>query len=191
MAGNKRGPRTKVERCGAQSVVDPILRSGGSVQKGQEAFTGESISHKSMARHNRLLQASIEKTRKIEHLVDKVCEMAGEYDPDVCDPGEAIAAMARRMLLVQAVEAVAEIPPEAVQSLSPDKLAQMISRLEYARIAGERLRMQYERGFGAAKRAILKALEAELRERPDLLAQVREVALAVTEEAQEKLREGG
>ena len=174
----------KVERYGAEAVVDAAFRTGGTLQKAQAAFekaTGETISLDTLSRYRKeVLQRAVDKARQTEMLVERLVEREG-VTYEGCDPGEAVADLARRMLLTRAVEAVAGIPPGDMAALTPDKLAQMISRLESTRISGERLRLQHDRAFTAAKEAIFTQLEDEMREHPDLLKKV----AAVAEEAYE------
>ncbi len=165
------GPRRKIARYGAEEVVNPILLEGGTLAdacRAFEAFTGEPIGRDAMARHNRRLDDAADKMKSIEVMVDRLLEHDGYYEGS--DPGEKAAALARRMMLTLAVEAVADIPP--------DKLAQMITRLENSRISGERLRLQYTAAFEKAKQAILAKLEVEMRGQPELREQV--AALAET-----------
>ena len=132
------GPQSKIRRHGAEEAVNPVLLAGGTLQEGCEAFekfTGEHIGRSAMWKHNRRLQEAGERTKNIEMLIDRILEHEGY--PEGCDPGEKVAALARRMLLTQAVKAVADIPTETMSKLPPDNLAQMISRLEYSSISGE------------------------------------------------------
>lgn len=174
----------KVERYGAEAVVDAAFRNSGTLLKAQAAFekaTGATISLETLSRYrNEILVKSIDKARHTEMLVERLVQREG-VTYEGCDPGEAVADLARRMLLTRAVEAVAGIPPGDMAALTPDKLAQMISRLESTRISGERLRLQHDRAFTAAKEAIFTQLEDEMREHPDLLKKV----AAVAEEAYE------
>lgn len=180
MAGKIRRP-TKVERYGAEAVVDAVLRRGGTLGEAQAAFekaTGVSISLRALSRYkSEVLHRSVDKARQTEMLVERLIQREGVSYED-CDPGEAVADLARRMLLTRAVEAVAEIPPGEMAALTPDKLAQMISRLEQARVSGERMRLQYDRAFAAAKEAILVQLEEDMRDHPDLLKKVTALAEA-------------
>lgn len=177
MAGGQRGRVTKVKHYGAEEVVNPVLLSGGTQQEACEAFekfTGEPISRFAISRHNGHLQLAAEKMRNLELLVDKMLEHEGYYEG--ADPGEKAAALARRMLLARAVEAAADIPPEMMRKMPPDKLAQMIARLESSRISGERLRLQYNKAFDTAKEAILEKLEEEMHGHPKLLEEVAQLA---------------
>jgi hypothetical protein len=177
MAGARRGPRSKIERHGAEEVVNKVLRSGGTLREACEAsqeFTGETVGQGAMSHHNQRLRASAEKTKTLEVMVDRLLEHDGYYDG--ADPGEKVAALTRRMLLALAVEAASDIPPEAMARLPPDKLAQMISRLEHTRISGERLRVQYGIAYEKAKEDILAHLEDEMRTRPDLMKQIGELS---------------
>ncbi len=178
MAG-KRRHTTKIERYGAEAVVDSVLRGGGTLPQACDAFqkaTGEPISSNAMSRYRRnILRRAVDKTRQTEILVDRLIERE-DITYEGCDPGEAVADLARRMLLTRAVEAVAEIPPGDMAALTPGQLAQMIARLETARISGERHRLHHDRAFAAAKEAIFAQLEEEMRDHPELLEKVGAVA---------------
>ncbi len=170
---------TKVQRHRAEEKVNPILLEGGTLQEACEAFeeaTGERIHLSSMGRHNRRIQEGIEKMQRVEILVDKIIEK---------NPGARAASYAREMLLAQAAEAVAEVTPEAMAKLAPDQLARMVIALERSRNDADRLRLQFTKGFETAKRAILAKMAEDLRDHPDLLDAVREVAdrAAAEEEA--------
>jgi len=178
------GPRSKIARYGAEEVVNPILLGGGTLAEARDAFhefTGEPIGLASMSRHNQRLFAAADKMKSLEVMVDRLLEHEGYYEGS--DPGEKAAALARRMMLTLAVEAVADIPPETMKKMPPDKLAQMITRLEKSRISGERLRLQYNAAFEKAKEAILTKLEEEMRGRPELREQVADLAEAAYRDA--------
>jgi len=178
------GPQSKIRRHGAEEAVNPVLLAGGTLQEGCEAFekfTGEHIGRSAMWKHNRRLQEAGERTKNIEMLIDRILEHEGYSEG--CDPGEKVAALVRRMLLTQAVEAVADIPTETMSKLPPDKLAQMISRLEYSRISGERLRLQFNMAFEGAREAILTKFEEEMRGHPELFKRVAEHADAAFQKA--------
>lgn len=178
------GLQSKIRRHGAEEAVNPVLLAGGTLQEGCEAFekfTGEHIGKSSISRHNQRLRAAGERMKNAEMLIDRILENEGYYKG--CDPGEKVAALARRMLLTQAIEAVADIPPEEMAKLPPDKLAQMISRLEYSRISSERLRLQFNMAFEGAREAILTKLEEEMRGHPELFKRVAEHADAAFQKA--------
>ena len=177
------GPRRKIARYGAEEVVNPILLSGGTLDEACAAFedfTGKTIGRTAICKHNQRLFAAADKMKSLELLVDKMLEHDGYYEG--ADPGEKAAALARRMLLARAVEAAADIPPEVMKKMPPDKLAQMIARLENARISGERLRLQYNKALDTAKEAILEKLEEEMRAHPKLLEEVAQLAEKAFEE---------
>ena len=134
--------------------------------------------------NSRDLRGGIEKMRRMEDLVNRfLWPMSGGDEAgqargaeDSRGPSESrMSELARRVLLSKAIEAAADVSGDAMKALSPDQLARMISRFEETRIASDRLRLQWNKGFEAAKKAIIKVLEEELRERPELMASIRGV----------------
>ena len=184
----RRGRKSKIEIYGAEKVVDPLLAEGKTYKEVAEAFekaTGEKITLGSVgARNNRLLEG-IRKTKRVEAMVDELVEEVMAYDGEGRDPGEKVAAAARRMLMTQAVEAVSQMGKESFESLTPEKLAQMVNGLERSRISAEKLKLEYADGFAAAKLAIVKEVRETFRADPDLMDRVCEVV----EEATRKLEE--
>lgn len=181
---------TKIERYGAEGIMDAVLRGGGTLKQACAAFeeaTGEPIGLAAVCRYRKkIIRGAVDKMRQTEILVDRLIQREG-ITYDGCDPGEAMADLARRMLMTRAVDAVAEMPPEEMAKLTPDKLAGMIARLESTRVSGERLRLQYDRAFATAKEAIFKELEEGMREHPDLYQKVCDVAEAAYVNAVEKV----
>lgn len=184
----RRGRKSKIEIYGAGKVVDPLLAEGKTYKEVAEAFekeTGEKITLGSIgARNNRLLEG-IRKTRRVEAMVGELIEEVMAYDGEGKDPGEKVAAAARRMLMTQAVEAVSRMGKESFESLTPEKLAQMVNGLERSRISAEKLKLEYADGFAAAKLAIVKEVRETFRADPDLMDRVCEIV----EEATRKLEE--
>ena len=189
MERKKGGPRSKVEKYGAENVVDAVLLKGGTLDEARDAFeeaTGEPIGRSSIGRRNDHLRACTEKMKSLEALVERLIQREG-ITYEGCDPGEAVADLARRMLMTRAVEAVADMPTEEMAKITPDRLVRLITRLESTRVSGERLRLQYDRAFAAAKEAIFKELEEGMREHPDLYQKVCDVAEAAYVNAVEKI----
>ncbi|MDA1000045.1 MAG: hypothetical protein O2807_05950 [bacterium] len=120
------------------------------------------------------LMRAVGKVRELGLLVDRF--LPGEQDASEAE----MAALARRLLFGQALEAAAALSQEDVAALSPEKLAQMLVRLEQTRIAAGRLRLQESRAKDKAKEEIIAEMEAELPDRPDLLDQL--IALLNEEE---------
>lgn len=116
-----------------------------------------------MPQRGNLVRAA-DKVREVARLVDRF--LTGEQVGTEAE----MAALARRLLLGQALEAAAALSREDVAALSPEKLVQMVVRLEQTRIAAGRLRLQETRGKDKAKEEIIAQLEEELPDRPDLLA---------------------
>ena len=175
----RRGRKSKIEIYGAGKIVDPLLAEGKTYQEVAEAFeeaTGEKITLGSIgARNNRLLEG-IRKTKRIEVMA---------YDGEGADPGEKVAVAARRMLMTRAVEAVSRMGKDAFESLTPEKLAQMVNGLERSRISAEKLKLEYADGFAAAKLAIVTEVRESFHEHPEIMDKVCEIV----EEATRKLEE--
>ena len=182
----RRGRKSKIEIYGAGKIVDPLLAEGKTYQEVAEAFeeaTGEKITLGSIgARNNRLLEG-IRKTKRIEAMVDELIEEVMAYDGEGADPGEKVAVAARRMLMTRAVEAVSRMGKDAFESLTPEKLAQMVNGLERSRISAEKLKLEYADGFAAAKLAIVTEVRESFHEHPEIMDKVCEIV----EEATRKL----
>ena len=186
----RRGRKSKIEIYGAGNVVDPLLAEGKTYKEVAEAFeeaTGEKIALGSIgARNNRLLEG-IRKTKRVEAMVDDLIEEVMAYDGEGRDPGEKVAAAARRMLMTQAVEAVSQMGKESFENLTPEKLAQMVNGLERSRISAEKLQLEYQDGFAAAKLAIVKEVRETFRADPDLMDRVCEIVEAATRKLEEQV----
>ncbi len=186
----RRGRRSKIEEYGAEKVVDPMLAEGKTYREVAEAFeeaTGEKIGLRSVGlRNNRLLEG-IRKTRRVEAMVDELIEEVMAYDGEGRDPGEKVAAAARRMLMTQAVEAVSRMGKESFENLTPEKLAQMVNGLERSRISAEKLKLEYEDVFAAAKMAIVKEVRESFRAHPDLMDRVCEIVEEATRKLEERI----
>ena len=186
----RRGRRSKIEIYGAGEIVDTMLAEGKTYEEVAEAFekeTGEKITLGSIgARNNRLLEG-IRKTKRVEAMVDELIEEVMAYDGEGRDPGEKVAAAARRMLMTQAVEAVSQMGKESFERLTPEKLAQMVNALERSRISAEKLKFEYQDGFAAAKMAIVKEVRESFRAHPEVMEKVCEIVEAATRKLEERI----
>ena len=186
----RRGRRSKVEKFGAEKIVDPLLVEGKSYREVADAFekaTGEPLSISSVVTRNNRLLEGIRKTRRVEAMVDELIEEVMAYDGEGRDPGEKVAAAARRMLMTQAVEAVSQMGKESFEGLTPEKLAQMVNGLERSRISAEKLKLEYQDGFAAAKLAIVKEVRESFRAHPEVMEKVCEIVEAATRKLEEKI----
>lgn len=186
----RRGRRSKVEKFGAEKIVDPLLVEGKSYREVADAFekaTGEPLSISSVVTRNNRLLEGIRKTRRVEAMVDELIEEVMAYDGEGRDPGEKVAAAARRMLMTQAVEAVSQMGKESFEGLTPEKLAQMVNGLERSRISAEKLKLEYQDGFAAAKLAIVKEVRESFRAHPEVMDKVCEIVEAATRKLEEKI----
>ncbi len=186
----RRGPRSKIVAHEAEELVDPMLAEGKSYREVAEAFadaTGETIAVSSVGRRNDKLLEAIRRSKRVEAMVNSLIEEITGYDGEGRDPGEKVAAAARGMLMVQAVEAVSHLGRESFDDLTPEKLASMVNALERTRISAERLRLRYEDGFAAAKMAIIAELREALRAHPDVLDKVCELTAQAARTLEERV----
>ncbi len=120
-------------------------------------------------------------------MVDELIEEVMAYDGEGRDPGEKVAAAARRMLMAQAVEAVSHMERKSFEGLTPEKIAKMVNTLENSRISAERLRLQYEDGFAAAKMAIVNEVRESLRDHPEVMEKICELTAEATRKLEERI----
>ena len=186
----RRGRKSKIEIHGAENIVDPLLAEGKTYKEVAEAFekeTGERLHISSVQKRNNRLLEGIRKTKRVEAMVDELIEEVMAYDGEGRDPGEKVAAAARRMLMTQAVEAVSQMKKESFEGLTPEKLAQMVNALERSRISAEKLKLEYQDGFAAAKMAIVKEVRESFRAHPEVMEKVCEIVEAATRKLEEKI----
>lgn len=115
------------------------------------------------------LDRAFERAKAIEGQVDRLISHAAGLAPDELDPAEATAYVARRLLLSQVVDASALLSPEKMASLEPAELARFIMHLENSRLAGDRLRIRYEKLYAEARKDVLAELHEAFQGQPDLL----------------------
>ena len=185
--GRPPGKGAKIEKYGPEVAgrIDRVLLKGGTLQEACETFeslTGETIHPMTMSKRNQRIRQAAKNTLHLERLVSRI--MKARFG-DAESSSEELADFARRLLLAQAADAVAGITPNAMEALTPDQLVRTVATLERSRIDADRLRLQFTKGFETAKRAILAKMAEDLRDHPDLLDAVREVAdrAAAEEEA--------
>ena len=186
----RRGRKSKIEIYGAENIVDPMLAEGKTYKEVALAFenaTGEPLPLACVGLRNKRLLEGIRKTKRVEAIVDELIEEVMAYDGEGRDPGEKVAAAARRMLMTQAVEAVSQMGKEPFENLTPEKLAQMVNGLERSRISAEKLKLEYQDGFAAAKMAIVKEVRESFRAHPEVMEKVCEIVEAATRKLEEKI----
>lgn len=167
----------------------PKIAGGGSTPLRMARACGEVAAADrrlpSACERNGRLRDGIRRSRRVEAMVDDLIGEMLAYDGQGRDPVEKVAAAARRMLMTQAVEAIAQMKPESFDDLTPETLARMVNSLERTRISAERLHLEYEDGFAAAKAAILREVRESLHAHPEVLAKLQ----ALTVEAARTLEE--
>lgn len=186
----KRGRRSKVVEYGAEKVVDPLLAEGKTYREVARAFreaTGESISLSALRNRDNALREGIRRSRRVEAMVDELVEEAVSCAGEGSDPGGKMASAARRMLMAQTVEAASRMGRESFEALAPEKLAGMVNALERSRVSAERLRLEYEDGFAAAKMAILAEVRESLRAHPALLEKLQELTVEAARAIEERI----
>ena len=168
IAEGRKRPLDKVERSAAAEEVDACLLKGGSLREASGVFrdvTGGKISLDSMNRHYYAIRARARRLRELELLAGKLAERAA---------GEGISSLAVRMIQAQALEAVAELDDFAFEDLPAERLSQVVARLARADAQQESLRLRRENLEARARSRALGELEAALKRRPGLWAQVKE-----------------
>jgi len=138
--GVRKHPPSKIERAGAEEVVNEVLLGGGTLREASDKFrefTGEKISLDAVSRHRRKLLAYYALLEKLNLLADRLLDRAAA--PLGEEPGE----VARQALLVLAAEAVAHLSADAVEKLSPEALSNIVARLERTRAQSDRVRLDY------------------------------------------------
>ncbi|MBI3024503.1 MAG: hypothetical protein HYY66_02270, partial [Candidatus Tectomicrobia bacterium] len=166
--GERKRPRDKVERSPAAGAVDECLLKGGSLREASGVFrdvTGEKISLDSMSRHYYAIRARARRLRELELLAGKLAGGAG---------GGEVSSLAVRMTQAHALEAVAELDDYAFADLPPERLSQVVARLARADAQQESLRLRRENLEARARSRALGELEAALKRRPEVWAQVKE-----------------
>ncbi len=149
--------------------------------------TAENICLSSVGERNDRLRDGIRKSRRVEAMVDELIGEMLAYDGRGRDPVEKVAAAARRMLMTQAVEAISQMKRESFDDLTPETLARMVNALERTRISAERLRLEYEDGFAAAKGAILREVRESLHAHPEVLAKLQELTVEAARALEERV----
>ncbi len=179
----RRLPKSKIQELGVEELVDQRLRQNFTyedITKEVKELTGEDISHSAIWRHNNRLRRAAERVKRIESFAKRIVDEAKDNRLDMVD-------FAGKLLLPRLIEAVADIPDEKLEALTPDQLALMIKRLSDAGVSREKFRVQFDKGFGEAEEAILAEMKTRLGARPELLAEMQslvrqaaDVALAET-----------
>ena len=119
------------------------------------------------------LKRAFERAQAIEGQVDQIISHAAGLAADELDPAEATAYVARRILLSRVVEAAALLSHDKMEKLEPAELTRFIMHLESSRLAGDRLRIRYEKLYAQAREDVIAELERAVADRPDLLAALR------------------
>lgn len=176
---------TKVERSRAAQAVDECLLKGGSLREASTIFhdiTGEKISLGAMSHHYGALQARARHARALELLARELAGRAGEGG---------LGTLALQMLQAQALEAAAELDDLAFEDLPAERLCRVAAALARAAAQQESLRLRREDMETRARSRALGELEAALKRRPGLWAQVQEALGEEEETASGPSPEGG
>ncbi len=181
--GRRKRRKGKVEGAPGQGAVDECLQDGGSLSEACGILrntAGISVGTNAMSRYARRLRANSEELRKLEMLVAEI------VDKSEAPLGRDTAALARRLLLARALDAVDQLPDESLEGLSAERLSLFVSRLERTAAMVERVRIARGEAYDRAREGIFDQLEEELREHPDLVMRIREAAADIYEAAERK-----
>ena len=152
--------RSKIDGSPAKEAVKQCLKDGGTLREASGTFraiTGENISLDSMSRYARRFRQNTEELFELELIVDKIVDRAGS------PIGLDAAALARRLLVIRALEAVDRLPAGSMHELSAERLSMIISRLERSRSVAERTLYIGSKCYSYAREDILAQLAEELR----------------------------
>ncbi len=164
--------KNKVERSQAADAVTECLMEGGTLREASEVFrriTGETISLDTLSRHFHSIMARAEHARMLDLLAHKIVDRAGG------PPGWNTVALARQILQALALEATAELPDDAFEDLSAERLSLIIARLERSAALAERVRLEAHHLIFETRKDILEEIREMLQDHPELEMKVREV----------------
>ena len=179
--GKRKRRKSKVEGAPGQKAVDKRLREGGTLEEACGILRdneGISVSTNTMGRYARRLRSNAQDLQKLEMLVGEI------VDQSEAPLGRDTAALARRLLLARALDAVDQLPDDSLEGLSAERLSMFVSRLERTAVMVERFRLSASKAYDHAWADILKRLDEEWRDHPDLLLKVRKMAEDAYEAAQ-------
>ena len=170
--GRRKRRKSKIAGTPGREAVDECLLEGGSLDEACGILrdtAGVSVGTNAMSRYARNLRANSEEFRRLELIVAEIVESAE------APLGRDTAALARRLLLARALDAVHRLPDDSLEALSAERLSLFVSRLERTAAMVERVRLARTKAYDRAKEHIFQQVEDELREHPDLLTRLREV----------------
>ncbi len=182
-SGKRKRRKNKIEGTPGREAVDECLQDGGSLSEACGILRdneGYSVSKNAMSRYARNLRAESAELRKLELLVAEIVESAE------APLGRDTAALARRLLLARALDAVRRLPDDSLEDISAERLSLFVSRLERTAAMVERVRLARTKAYDRARDDIFQRIEDELREHPDLLMSLREVMEEIFEAAARK-----
>ncbi|MEE9255828.1 MAG: hypothetical protein V3V56_01520 [bacterium] len=182
-SGKRKRRKNKIEGAPGQEGVDKCLQEGGSLREACGILrdtAGYSVGTNAMARYARNLRAESAELRKLELLVAEIVESAE------APLGRDTAALARRLLLARALDAVRRLPDDSLEDISAERLSLFVSRLERTAAMVERVRLARTKAYDRARDDIFQRIEDELREHPELLMRLREVMEEIYEAAARK-----
>jgi hypothetical protein len=166
-SGRARKPqRSKIDGSPAEEAVKQCLKDGSTLREASGTFrdiTGENISLDSVSRYARRFRQNTEELFQLESIVDKLVDQAGS------PIGLDAAALARRLLVIRALEAVEQLPDGSMHELSAERLSMIISRLERSRSVADRTLYMGTKSYTHAREDILAELDEVMRGHPDLM----------------------
>ena len=157
----------KIRGSAAEPQVRECLERGGTLKEASEVFkesTGESVSLDALSRYCREVRAEAEQVREVGH---QVAAMVREEDDF---PGCYVTVLARKLLMFRAMEAVRQLPEDAFETMSADRLSLVLSRLERAAAMTDHNRMKSTDHYLLARTKMAGEWEDLLRAKPELLA---------------------
>ena len=164
----RRKPRPgKIRGSAAETKARECLENGGTLAEASRIVadnTGHFPSPSAMSRYWRSVRAEADEVRRMS-------EWAGFLVRDKEGfPGCDLTILARKLLMFRAMEAVRQLPEDAFETMSADRLSLVLSRLERAAAMTDHNRMKSTDHYLLARTKMAGEWEDLLRAKPELLA---------------------
>lgn len=172
------GRRSKIDLLGLVDRVVKLYEQGKTLKEIEAALRAEGydVSRESIRRKLRSVQEVAEQYRRSLEEARVLLEAVRD-NPNTDVTEYTISALGS--LLFRYVKGI-----EDLDFQDPESLIKAVKQLTEAQVKVAGLRLKYQDGFEAAKRAVMEAIAEELKKEPELLQRLREVIERVEAEGQ-------
>jgi hypothetical protein len=161
----------KVEQLKCRATVDRMLNEGyiyedivAAVQK-----NGESITTASLSRYHGSFERIAERITKTREQMKVLVEAVRDK------PNTDLAQVANELMMQSLIERISTAQDE-FDDISLVEAGRLVASLERSGTAREKLKYEYDKGINAASEAFKQRMQDELKNHPDLLLRMLEVA---------------